>query len=145
MEWSLHSSHLQSVVFTPSTSPSAVLHIRWSAVPYVTKHFDSHLIGWSEFQDELSNSAQTSLTAVEQIVSQNRLETTDLVTVFILLNTSSYIFNETVIAEFPHGILGMLLLYIAWPDIKIIEFYLTFLYKSITSTPQNVCIGIKMD
>jgi len=37
------------------------------------------------------------LTAVEQIVSQNRLETTNLVIIFILFNTASYIFSETVI------------------------------------------------
>jgi len=52
------------------------------------------------------------LTALEQIVSPNRLETTDLVIIFILFNTASYIFSETVISKFPHGIVGMLLLYL---------------------------------
>jgi len=52
------------------------------------------------------------LITVEQIMSQNRLETTDLVIIFIFFNTASYIFSETVISEFPHGILGMLLLYL---------------------------------
>jgi putative effector of murein hydrolase LrgA (UPF0299 family) len=52
------------------------------------------------------------LAAVEKTVSQNRLETTDMVIIFTFFNTASYIFSETVISEFPNEILGMLLLYL---------------------------------
>jgi hypothetical protein len=84
------------------------------------------------------------LTALEQIVSQNRLETTDLVIVFILFNTASYIFSETDFKVSPWDCWYAVTVF-AWSDINISEFYVIFHYRSITSTSQNVCIGIKMD